>query len=88
MDYCLVSNVKENVDNAQEKICRNLGLPNEYGTKIWGEVKKVPDDERWFIMAPPMDGWGNDTTRIFTYDQIMQGIVDVDILQLNADWLN
>ncbi len=76
---------EENIINANQKISQNLGLPFR-GTTTWADPQKAYQQDFWFILMPPEDGWTREDGTHFTQEQMIDGVVNVNIEESQPDW--
>lgn len=67
LSLILYSENEENVQNAQNKICENCGIPNFKGTTKWDDVQEF--DLGFYITAPPQRGWNQ-----FSKNDMLEGV--------------
>lgn len=80
MTLFLVSTNEQDVINANNQIGSNCGLPTQY-TSQWDRVLKAYDQDFWFIIKPPVQGWNE-----FSQAQMMQGVTNVTEEESQPDW--
>lgn len=67
----LFSEVLEDVQVAEAKICENAGIPDGNGTERWSLINEF---EEGYFISYPENGWGG-----FTTEQMMDGVTGVTI---------
>ena len=79
MKQHLGSLIKNDVIDAEGRICINVGIPNNDGTVKWSDINQ--DLNLYWYIKNPINGWMN-----FTRAQMMNGVVginEIDILLSN-----
>lgn len=82
----LTSTTEVPITNANIQISSNCGLPNSSGTETWATPTQSVDNTIWFILKPPIEGWGN--TVQFTQAEMMAGVDETNITEqeYNSAW--
>lgn len=78
---------QEQVTLANSQIGTNCGFPNGHGTDMWDQPEAANGQTFYFIMAPDPSGW-SDGVQSFTYDQMMNNVVNVTLQDYDQSWNN
>ncbi len=73
------------VAQALQQINANCELPN-WGTTSWSYFYSTSVPDLAFIICPPEDGWNPQGSPGFSYEQMMEGVVDVAIQDFDDSW--
>ncbi|CAB4213869.1 hypothetical protein UFOVP1454_4 [uncultured Caudovirales phage] len=82
---CYVSANEVAIIALEAKISSNCRLPNDKGTVCWSSPPtKINNQDKWFIIKPDVDGWGE-----YTQEQMLAGVDLTNIIETEIDplWL-
>ncbi len=78
----LTSANQANIIAAQAQISLNCGFPNNLGTEQWANVQKAINQDMWFIIKPPIEGYNLGE---FTQIQMMSNVDLTNIIEQEYD---
>jgi hypothetical protein len=76
---------EENIAVANNQIGQNLGLPF-MGTERWADPQQAYQQDFWFILMPPPQGWTREDGTHFTQEQMIENVSNVDMKESSPDW--
>lgn len=78
---------QENITITLDQINQNLNLP--FGNTIsWDIPKKAYQQDFWFIFSPPQEGWTREDGTHFMQEQMISGVINVEIQESQPDWFS
>jgi hypothetical protein len=76
---------EENIALANYQIGQNLGLPFR-GTMRWADPLQAYQQNFWFILMPPAEGWTREDGTYFTQQQMIENVQNVSIEEGQSSW--
>jgi hypothetical protein len=74
-----------NIIIANLQIDQNAGLPFG-GTETWSIPQQAYLQDFWFIPMPTPEGWRREDGTYFTQEQMIDGVVNVNIQESQPNW--
>lgn len=73
--------------NAIETINKNCGFPNDEGTDTWGVPIKAHEQDFWFVLKPPAQGYRT-RNHYFSQNEMIDGIVNLNTEEWQRSWIS